>query len=408
MIRVLALGAVIMLTTGMAPASPEQRAAAITRPAVVSVEVDWRGWVRDSRTGEVFGGQEGYQVTTRCSGVVVTENGYVATAGHCVDAGPSGGGGALVDLALAELATLGRVGDQDEARAQLTTAGVVEGATAGTPVRRDVRVERVIGTSSTPDRDVAPATVVEVLPPGKGDVALLRIPRDGLSSVAVSAEDELPAGTPILAIGYPAAAQEATDPGTEPTNKNGQISTRRTVAGTPHYEISAAASPGMSGGPVVDMSGTVIGLVSAAPKGETQPFNLVTASSTIWQALREHRVMAAPSANDRNFVAGLDRYYAGDYPAAVEYFDAVLAATPTHRQAAEFRRLAADQGTGGPDLLLLLIIGCATVSVLAGVAAALLARQRRRVVADLPTPPYGLRLPVPPPSTPPLPRSQDD
>lgn len=390
MIRVLAAGAAIALAAG-APASPEERAAAITRPAVVSVEVDWHGWVRDPGTGEVFGGPSGYTATTRCSGVVVAEDGYVVTAGHCVDAGPAGGGGALVDLALAELAGYGRVGDETKARAQLATVAVVEGASAGTPVRRDVRVARIVGTSS-PELDVAPATVVDLLPPGEGDVALLRIPREQLAAVEVTTEDALPAGTPVLAVGFPAAVGDATDPGTEPTSKNGQISARRAVSGTPHYEISAAAAPGMSGGPVVDMAGRVIGLVSAAPRGETQPFNLVTASSSIWKALRGHPVRAVPSANDRNFVAGLDRYYDGDYPEAVEYFDAVLAATPAHRQAAEYRRLAAEHGDGGPDVVLLLIIGCATLGVGTAVAGTVLWRRRR--IADLPTPPHGLALGV--------------
>jgi serine protease Do len=398
MIRALAIAAVtalVVTATAVAPAaaepaSPEERAAAIARPAVVSVEVSWHGWVRDPRTGEVFGGPSGYSVTSRCSGVVVAENGYVATAAHCVDPGPAGGGGALVDLALTELTRFGRVGDLDQARAQLTDNAVVEGSTAGTPVRREVRVERVTGTFSRPEHDVAPATVVDLLPTGDGDVAVLKIPRDRLAVVEVADEDALPAGTPVLAIGYPAAAEEATDPGTEPSNKNGQISTRRSVSGSPYYEISAAASPGMSGGPVVDMSGRVIGLVSAAPKGETQPFNLVTASSSIWKVLRGEDIGAAPTANDRNFVAGLDRYYDGDYPAAVEFFDAVLAATPSHRQAAEYRRLAAEHGTGGLDVLLLLIIGCAAVAVGTAAAGVVLLRRGHRV----PTPPFGFPPPV--------------
>lgn len=106
--------------------------------------------------------------------------------------------------------------------------------------------------------------------------------------------------------------------------------------------------------------------------------------------LRGEDVAAAPSANDRNFVAGLDHYYDGDYPAAVEFFDAVLAATPEHRQAAEYRRLAAGHGSGGTDVLLLLIIGCAAVAVGTAAAGMVLLRAGRRT----PTPPFGFPPPV--------------
>jgi serine protease Do len=386
MIRALAIAATVTLAAG-APASQEERAGAIARPAVVSVAVEWQGWVRDPTTGEVFGGPTGYQVTSRCSGVVVAQDGFVVTAGHCVDAGPAGGGGALVDRALAELTKYGRVGEPGKARAQLTAAAVVEGATPGTPVRRDVRVELAAGTSAAPEVDLAPATVVDLLPPGHGDVAVLRIPRERLATARIATEDALPAGTPVVAIGYPAQADERLDPGTDPRNDNGQISTRRTVSGSPYYEISAATGQGMGGGPVVDMSGRVIGLLGLASNGEPGQATLVTASSSIRKALRGHDVQTAPSPNDRNFAAGLDRYYDGDYPGSVEFFDAVLAATPSHRQAEEYRRLAVERGAGGPDVLLLLIVGCAALSVCTATAGAILLRSRGRTAAGPPNPP---------------------
>lgn len=376
-----------------APASPEERAAAIARPAVVFVEVGWHGWVRDPRTGEVFGGTEGYRATTSCSGVVVHEDGSVLTAAHCVDPGPLGGGGALIGRAVAELAELGRVRDPEKAAAQLAEHAVVEGAKPDSDPVREVRVTRVVGTSDTPGTDVAPATVVDLLAPDDGDVALLEVPRAGLPALTLADEDDRPAGTPILAIGFPASVGRATDPSTEPTNKNGQISARRTLDGKPFYEVSAAASEGMSGGPLVDMDGRVLGLVTAAPEGETQSFNLATASTSALALLRTNGITPGTSANDRNFNAGLEHYFAGEYPEALEFFDAVLAATPDHRQAREYRARAAEHGSGGPDLLVVLIVVCGAIAVLSATAAAILLARRRRADRDLPTPPMGIPLP---------------
>jgi hypothetical protein len=380
-----------------APSSPEERAAAIARPAVVFVEVDWQGWVRDPRTGEVFGGAEGYRTTTSCSGVVVHEDGRVLTAGHCVDPGPFGGGGALIDLAIAELTELGRVRDPEKAAAQLAEHAVVEGEKTGSGPLRDIRVTRVVGdgdSSDNPGTDVAPATVTELMEPEAGDVALLKVPRTGLPALTLADEDDRPAGTPILAIGFPASVGRATDPSTEPTNKNGQISARRSLDGKPYYEISAAASQGMSGGPLVDMDGRVLGLVTAAPAGETQSFNLATASTSALELLRGNGITPGPGAIDRNFNAGLTHYFDGDYAEAVEFFDAVLAATPDHRQAQEYRARAEEHGSGGPGLLVILIVVCGGIAVLSGAAATILLARRRRADRDLPTPPMGIPMPV--------------
>ncbi len=373
-----------------APASPEERAAAIARPAVVFVEVGWHGWVRDPRTGEVFGGTEGYRATTSCSGVVVREDGQVLTAGHCVDPGPLGGAGALIDAAVAELAELGRVRDPGAAARELAEHAIVEGVRPDSDPVRDVRVIRGVGTSDTPDTDVAPATVVDLVAPDEGDVALLEVPRDGLPALALADEDDRPAGTPILAIGFPASVGRATDTSTEPASKNGQISARRTLDGKPYYEISAAASQGMSGGPLVDMDGRVLGLVTAAPEGETQSFNLVTASTSALELLRANGITPGTSANDRNFNAGLARYFDGDHAEALEYFDAVLATTPDHRQAWEYRTRAEEHDGGGPDVLVVLIVACGGIAVLSAAAAVILLARGRRADRDLPTPPMGI------------------
>lgn len=380
--RLLAAGvaATALLATappaGAEPASPEERAAAIARPAVVFVEVGWHGWIRDPDTGEVFGGTAGYRATTSCSGAVVHEDGYVVTAGACLDPAP------LVALAVAELSKLDRVEDPATTATQLAEDAVLEGATEGSSPVRDVRVERVVRGLA---RDVAPATVVDLR--GPGDITVLKVPRGRMPAIALADVGDLPAGTPVLAIGYPEAADA-----TEPINESGQITTRRAIADKPFYEVNAPARVSMTGGPVVDMDGRLIGLTTSA---RTDGNSLVTASTSVTDLLRRAGVEATTSANDRNYTAGLEHYFDGDYPKAVEFFDAVLAATPDHQQAREYRRSAAGHEAGGWPLLVWLIVACGAVAVLAGGAGAILLRMRRRAAGyDLPTPPYGIPAPV--------------
>ncbi|WP_158851902.1 trypsin-like peptidase domain-containing protein [Saccharothrix deserti] len=367
------------------PSSPEESAAAVARPGIVFVTVEWHGWVRDKRTGEVFGGADGYVVKATCSGAVIRPDGHVATASHCVHTGPQGGAGALFDAAIEQLAAAGRVGDRAAAKAQLVEHAVAEGASPDRPIDRAIQVERVEATGDGPIRDVAPATVVDLVAPTDGDVAVLKVPRDNLPSLEIRT-DQTPVGTPILAIGYPGSAGATVDPSLEPSNKNGQISARRTQNDRPFYEFSAAATHGMSGGPVVDMEGRVVGLISQGAPGETQSFNFAAASSTLLDLLAGKDVKAELGAHDRDYRAGLDRYFAGDFDGAVEGFDDVLAASPGHLQATEYRRLAVERGgTAGGDSVLLVVFAvlCAGVAVgtaTAGTAIALTRRRRLRPV----------------------------
>jgi hypothetical protein len=390
----------LMVTPATAQeASPEEQAAAIARPAIVFIQSSWHGWVRDKRTGEVFGGAEGYQVTVSCSGAVINGDGYVATAGHCVDPGPNGGGGGLIDLAMADLAATGRVRDPALGRQQLVENAVLEGAKPGSEPTRQIQVERATGEPGSRSRDVAPATVVDLAAPTEGDVAVLKVPRSNLPAV-VLAGDDVAVGTPVLAIGYPASTDEATDPTLEPSSKNGQVSNHRSQDGHPFLEISAAVTHGMSGGPVVDMRGRVVGVISQLSPGETQSFNLAAAAKSVTGLLRGKGVEDALGPTDRNYRTGLEAYFTGDYDTAVEYLDAVLAATPVHPQARRYRDLAAQRGgtVSHDGTLIALLAACAGVALAAGAAGIVLAvrgrRQRLVAAMNAPTPPYGFPAPV--------------
>ncbi|WP_433259824.1 trypsin-like peptidase domain-containing protein [Actinosynnema sp. CS-041913] len=382
MLGAAAMLALIPLPAAAQPSSPEERAAAMARPGIVYISVTWHGWVRDKRTGEVFGGTAGYEVKTSCSGAVISPDGHVATASHCVHTGPLGGGGALFEAAIADLGRTGRVRDPAKARTEFAEHGLAEGANPDSPVDRLIQVERMEARDGEQVRDIAPATVVDLVAPADGDVAVLKVPRDHLPSMEIR-QDQTPVGTPILAIGYPGSTNATVDPSLEPSNKNGQISARRTQSGRPFYEFSAAATHGMSGGPVVDMQGGIVGLVSQGSPGETQSFNFAASSQTLVDILKGKGIAVGVGQHDKDYRTGLDRYFEGDYDGAVEYFDAVLAGSPGHQQATEYRRLATDKGgqAGSSPTTLLVVFavlcgGIAIATATAGTAIALTRRKR--------------------------------
>jgi len=73
-------------TLGASPqqATPTERAAAEVRPAIVYVTEKFSAYVADE-TGTYFNNGNPYELTATCTGFGVNPDGYVATAGHCLD-----------------------------------------------------------------------------------------------------------------------------------------------------------------------------------------------------------------------------------------------------------------------------------------------------------------------------------
>jgi uncharacterized protein len=109
--------------------------------------------------------------------------------------------------------------------------------------------------------DGAPAEAAVVVKDARNDLAVLRAASLASSSVAqFRARDDIRQGEPVVAVGYPLSGLLSS--GT--TLTTGTLSA---LAGpqndTRLYQMSAPVQPGNSGGPLLDASGNVIGIVSA-------------------------------------------------------------------------------------------------------------------------------------------------
>lgn len=288
-------------SVGTASAQPDTSsqppAAELIRPSIVYLESSIPGsWV------------------ARCTGFVVSPDGYVATAGHCVDpAHISSEGGSAINLSASSgNAVLAQIA---ESGMTVTILGAGRAADATRPVA---------------------ARVVDVRPLGHGDVALLKVPLSNLPSSELATE--LPrVGDPVHAVGYPASTAELTDYSLEPTVKSGTVSTIATAGTAPVLEVSAPMTAGMSGGPTVDNQGRVLGINSFRPPDEVGEFNFVSAVSELADMLRTNGVVAALSPADDAYRAGLNDFYAGDYADSIGDFDNALALSPGYPHALTLR-----------------------------------------------------------------------
>ncbi|MGV9746293.1 trypsin-like peptidase domain-containing protein [Rhodococcus zopfii] len=301
-------------------ANPEQRAAALIRPATVYLEGTATGWVR-MPDGELFDTAP-YEASWTCTGFVVNPDGWVATAGHCVDDLRT----MILDAAFGDIYAANTDWTPEELAAFVDGSFTVEGEKGGSDPALEMAVLFGEGTSGTR----LPASVIEYRPLEQGDVALLKVQRDDLPSALLATDDDVAIGTPVLSVGFPGSTEQVTDPSLEPTNKSGKVSAKKTSGTVPFYETDAALSGGMSGGPTVDLEGRVIGVNSFGPSGESQAFNFIAPSSGLEELLAARGITAQLGAADERYRDALAAYYDGRYSEAIEGFESVLAMSPEY------------------------------------------------------------------------------
>jgi hypothetical protein len=339
-----------------------------------------------------------FVTTGACTGFVINPNGYIATAAHCVDVGPHVQSlrDTLLTLAIQQVdpnyfVQLGVTDPLEYARTNFT----VEGKSPGTPPDVTVTVHMGGGTGNGLDGESLRADIIDVGQSDRNDIAVLKIAGTDLPSAELAADADVQQGAPVLAVGYPGNRQAAIDLTLEPTFKDGQVSSRTTSAGVPVYELSAAVSPGMSGGPTVGSDGRVYGVNSFSAVNvdgtAADGINFAITAAQLSDMLTRNNIKAELGPLDRTYREGLTLYWNGEYTEAVAKFDEVISRSPAHRQAQEFKTNALrnrDQfGDAGIDAMWYYVgAGALLLIILIGVGLTLLLRRRARV-APAPVPP---------------------
>ncbi|HTX97808.1 MAG TPA: trypsin-like peptidase domain-containing protein [Mycobacterium sp.] len=372
---------------GRPQANPEERAAAMIRPAVMYLSGQGYGLVR-LNNGEILsqfgqGSSMPFLATWSCTAFVINPGGWVATAGHCVD--PESAKLLILKRAATEYISQfpGAPESQDPTSALqwLQKNARVEGDTADRGP--EVSLALVYGTGANVAGKV-PASVVDFRPLGKGDVALLKVDKHNLPSSELASDADVSIGTSVLTVGFPESTQNITGPSLDPTNKSGKVSKKSRMGSVPEYEIDAAVTDGMSGGPTVELDGKVIGVNSFAPIGESQAFNFIAPAETLAAILASKGVKATLGPADVYYRKGLDHYYSGHYTEAIEDFDQTLSMSPDYPGLIELKASAANlrQQYGdvsvfsGAKLLWYVVGGVVLVLAAGGVLTYLVMRSR--------------------------------
>lgn len=349
--------------------SPEARAAALIKPAVVYLEARLNGRVIDEHGTELNGG-EPFKILVRCTGFAVKADGYIGTAGHCVD--PEFQKSEIIRFAAESIA-----GHDGKSVDELVEHGNENWTVVGEHNDSAPDQEVLVSGAGQRGKDVTPlpARVLDVRPLGEGDVALLKVELGGklIPAAELSADAAPQVGDPILAVGYPASTDDVTDFSLDPTVKSGTVSATETVETQPIFQVSAPMTQGMSGGPTVDLEGRVIGVNSFSPAGEDQAFNYISPVQGLKELLARNGVVPELSPADAAYRSGLDNYFEGNYTDAIANFDNALALSPQYPGAFEMRtdavRLRAevgDAGSGGPKPWMFVLAFVVTAALIGG------------------------------------------
>lgn len=279
--------AVLGLTVGARTAHADQaQIDQQVKQSLVYVTIAYTGYVNvpaaSADNGQAFW-SKGIEVDFSCSGVIVDPDGYIATAGHCVDPNNE-----EVKRAILTQLYLNSGDDQDTAATNAQDAiaqeWAIEGQQAGSPIDRVVRVIQPEGAGRIIDHFVA-AQVVDFQKSDDGDNAVIKVANEPpLPALPVAEKAPVP-GTALTSVGFPGDVGGAMDPSRlqEPSFKDGTASSQQvTPSGAANTEVSAAISAGMSGGPTVDDATTeVAGLNDYTLTGENQPFNFITDAAAL-------------------------------------------------------------------------------------------------------------------------------
>ncbi|HEY1117570.1 MAG TPA: trypsin-like peptidase domain-containing protein [Acidimicrobiales bacterium] len=330
-----------------APASSDTSVeiAALVQPSVVYENVTWSGYVYD-RYNRQYLDDKPFKVTMQCTGFVVNPDGYVATAGHCVD--PTGGKQAIREQA-ADWALENYYGVSG---ALLTVDDVIG----------DYRVD-ILGTDDQVQKDRAerevfvswgasvsgvqvqkrkPARVLAFQKYEEGDGALLKVDETDLNAIELADTSGVEINSGVVAVGYPAVIDSFTDPDLTPTFDPGTVSSIKTVSQglLSVFQLSAELSGGMSGGPTVDSEGHVIGVNSSHFVGE--PFNYAVPAERIGELLAGAGVENTVSETTTTYRDGIRAYFEGDRSAAVGALEKVLDEQPANGLAEDYLAKAED------------------------------------------------------------------
>jgi S1-C subfamily serine protease len=201
-----------------------------------------------------------------------------------------------------------------------------------------------------------PARIAKYSPPPVGeamsgrDLALLRIEAADMPMLALGDSAALKIGDRLSVIGFPNVVMShelLRAENVQASVTHGSVSGfKQDRTNQPVVQTDAAAEAGISGGPVVDAAGRVIGVMTAVTEGEggaVQGFNFIIPVAAVQDFLGGTTVaLDETSRFNTAWNAGLSLFFAGHYSRATPYFAEANRLLP---ELPDLQRISAENAT---------------------------------------------------------------
>jgi serine protease Do len=328
---------------GTRPASDAQRIALQVKPAVVRIYDGCEGAVRFAGSGKTYD----VPLYASGSGFFINPDGYIVTNAHVATLTKQGSDVCkerLLTAFLRQLAT----DYHEEPDALLNNRPLVTRILQQSTLERFQPVHHVVlpdGTALPFDIKAFGTPTSKAGPEGK-DVAILKVQVKHAPTLRLGTSDTLQTLDPVLAVGYPAAADTGAltaKARLEATFTDGKLSAIKQLPdGVAVLQHSAPTAPGNSGGPVLDAKGEVVGITTFGPQG-VSGFAFAVPTSTILEFVRQAGTTNDSGPTDQRYREGLDLYRAGDYRKAIATFEEVKRLFPLHSEVDKLVQMSQQQ-----------------------------------------------------------------
>jgi len=198
-------------------------------------------------------------------------------------------------------------------------------------------------------------------PTGQGkDVAVIKIEVKNAPVLLLGNSDAIKLQDHITVLGYPGAADTFNSgildskSALEASITDGKISAqKRSASGAPVLQVSAPATHGNSGGPVMTDKMEVVGLLTfggdRVNNQEVSGFAFAVPSSTVLEFVKEAGVPNELGVADKAYREGLELYWNQQYTNAIPKFEEVRRLFPEHSEVARLIQDSQQQISAGND-----------------------------------------------------------